>query len=124
MALRAAFSAANPAAKGVPLRDPLNPDVPALAHASTLPYRSLIVTTVLLNVDWIWAIPAGTCLRSLRFPVAISSSRVPSVYDAAPAGDAFARRAPTVFRGPLRVRAFVRVRCPRTGRPRRWRWPR
>jgi hypothetical protein len=30
----------------------------------------------------------------------------------------------TVFFGPLRVRAFVRVRWPRTGRPRRWRAPR
>ena len=28
-----------------------------------------------------------------------------------------------VFLGPLRVRAFVWVRCPRTGRPRRWRRP-
>src|SRR5690606_18774242 len=27
-------------------------------------------------------------------------------------------------RGPLRVRALVRVRCPRTGRPRLWRMPR
>src|SRR5690606_9121470 len=27
-------------------------------------------------------------------------------------------------RGPLRVRALVRVRCPCTGRPRRWRMPR
>lgn len=27
-------------------------------------------------------------------------------------------------RGPLRVRAFVCVRCPRTGNPRRWRMPR
>ena len=31
---------------------------------------------------------------------------------------------PTVFFGPLRVRAFVFVRCPRTGRLRRWRSPR
>src|SRR5439155_14518595 len=30
----------------------------------------------------------------------------------------------TVFRGPLRVRAFVLVRWPRTGRPRRCRVPR
>ena len=51
MALRAAFSAARPAANGVPLREPLNPDVPALAQASTLPWRSEIDTTVLLNVD-------------------------------------------------------------------------
>src|SRR3954471_15521713 len=29
----------------------------------------------------------------------------------------------TVRFGPLRVRAFVRVRWPRTGRPRRWRMP-
>src|SRR4029077_5217654 len=31
---------------------------------------------------------------------------------------------PTVFFGPLRVRAFVFVRWPCTGRPRRWRTPR
>src|ERR687888_2160281 len=31
---------------------------------------------------------------------------------------------PTVFFGPLRVRAFVFVRWPFTGRPRRWRIPR
>ncbi len=30
----------------------------------------------------------------------------------------------TTLRGPLRVRAFVWVRCPRTGRLRRWRSPR
>ena len=30
----------------------------------------------------------------------------------------------TVFFRPLRVRAFVLVRCPRTGKPRRWRSPR
>src|SRR5579875_1051836 len=29
------------------------------------------------------------------------------------------RRPATVLRGPFRVRAFVRVRCPRTGKPRR-----
>src|SRR5690606_7245044 len=29
-----------------------------------------------------------------------------------------------VLRGPFRVRAFVLVRCPRTGRPLRWRRPR
>ena len=30
----------------------------------------------------------------------------------------------TVLRGPFRVRALVRVRCPRTGSPLRWRKPR
>jgi hypothetical protein len=34
------------------------------------------------------------------------------------------RLTPTVFFGPLRVRAFVLVRWPRTGSPRRWRTPR
>ena len=33
------------------------------------------------------------------------------------------RCTPTVLRGPLRVRALVWVRWPRTGRPRRWRTP-
>ena len=33
-------------------------------------------------------------------------------------------RPATVFFGPLRVRAFVRVRCPWTGSARRWRRPR
>jgi hypothetical protein len=33
-----------------------------------LPWRSLIVTTVLLNVDWMWAMPAGTFFFSLRLP--------------------------------------------------------
>src|SRR5438876_9290912 len=51
IALRAAASAASPAAKGVPLRDPLNPVAPALDQASTFPWGSVIVTIVLLNVD-------------------------------------------------------------------------
>src|SRR5690349_18857599 len=36
----------------------------------------------------------------------------------------FLRRTPTVFLGPRRWRALVLVRCPRTGRFRRWRSPR
>src|SRR5207247_3782640 len=51
IALRAAASAASPAAKGVPLREPLNPVAPALDQASTFPWGSVIVTIVLLNVD-------------------------------------------------------------------------
>src|SRR5579875_2423175 len=109
MALRAALSAASPAAKGVPLRDPLNPAVPALAQARTLPWGSVMVTIVLLNVDWMWALPS-------RHPL-------PPSHDGD--GAAFDRRpVPTVLRGPFRVRALVRVRWPRTGRPRRWRRPR
>jgi hypothetical protein len=33
------------------LREPLNPDWPALAHESTLPFGSVSVISVLLNVD-------------------------------------------------------------------------
>jgi hypothetical protein len=45
------------AAKGVCLRDPEKFTVPALAHAMVFPLISVIVTMVLLKVDWIWAIP-------------------------------------------------------------------
>jgi hypothetical protein len=37
------------AAKGVLLRDPLNPEVPALAQATVLPWLSVTVTMVLLK---------------------------------------------------------------------------
>src|SRR2546430_9920336 len=43
-----------------------------------------------------------------------------SLHDALP----ILRMTPTVLRGPLRVRAFVLVRWPRTGKPRRCRIPR
>src|SRR3954453_9981896 len=49
MALRAHDSAASWAAKGVDLREPLNPTLPADAHARTLPSMSEIETIVLLN---------------------------------------------------------------------------
>src|SRR5215213_1758224 len=49
MAVRAAFSAAIWAAKGVDLRDPLKPTLPADAHEITLPSVSVMVTMVLLN---------------------------------------------------------------------------
>jgi hypothetical protein len=52
MALRAASSAASCAANGVLLRDPLKPRDPALDQATVFPFTSVIVTTVLLNVDW------------------------------------------------------------------------
>src|SRR3954447_8655838 len=49
IARRAHCSAAIWAAKGVDLREPLKPTLPADAHASTLPSRSVIETMVLLN---------------------------------------------------------------------------
>ena len=48
--LRAAFSAARPAAKGVLLRAPLKPTVPAEAQERVSPLVSVMVTMVLLNV--------------------------------------------------------------------------
>ena len=50
-------SAATWAAKGVDFRDPLKPCAPAVAQQSELPDTSVIVMIVLLNVDWMCAIP-------------------------------------------------------------------
>src|SRR5690625_3774527 len=50
MAARPAISAASGAAKGVDLREPLHPAPPAVAHDKVLPWRSVMVTIVLLNV--------------------------------------------------------------------------
>jgi hypothetical protein len=44
-------SAAIWAAKGVLFREPLKPRLPALAQVITLPWRSVMVTMVLLKVD-------------------------------------------------------------------------
>src|SRR5262245_41300585 len=66
-ARRAASSAASCAANGVDLRDPLKPRAPALDQATALPLMSVIVTTVLLNVDWMCAIPAAMFFRTFFF---------------------------------------------------------
>src|SRR5207247_3705711 len=50
-ARRAAASAASCAANGVDLREPLKPTLPALAQERVFPWRSVMVTIVLLNVD-------------------------------------------------------------------------
>src|SRR5215467_5254075 len=57
IALCAASSAASCAAKGVDLREPLNPFTPADDQATTLPETSVIVTMVLLNEAVMWAMP-------------------------------------------------------------------
>src|SRR2546423_13387763 len=126
------------AAKGVPLRDPRKPREPELFQESTRPSRSQMVTRVLLNDAWMCTTAWGTCLRSfflncffLPFfsgaagaPVAAAGfAMIVSVLSYVFAADAlFTATVP--FRGPLRVRAFVCVLCPRTGRLRRWRYPR
>lgn len=96
--------------------EPLNPSDPALDQLMAFPVVSVIVTIVLLNVERICAIPDSTFFRSrllvrvvvadLRLPFVVAKSYPP--YFFLPA---------TVRRGPLRVRALVLVRCPRTGRP-------
>ena len=103
-------------ANGVLLREPLNPSPPADAQAMVLPLESVIVTIVLLNVERICAAPDSTCFLSflfaLLFTVAILSLLQHYFFVAVflPA---------IVFFGPLRVRAFVFVRCPRVGSPSR-----
>lgn len=115
MPRRAAVSAARWAAKAVPFRAPLNPTVPALPEAMTFPSRSVRVIIVLLKVDWIYARPWGTDLRSrfrgLVFPRAIRVSFYFLVL--------CRRRPATVRLVPRLDLELVFVRCPRTGRPRR-----
>jgi hypothetical protein len=53
MAFLVTVLAAICAANGVPFLEPLNPAVPALAQAMTLPRGSVSVTIVLLKLDWI-----------------------------------------------------------------------
>ncbi len=64
--VRAALSAAICAAKGVDLREPLNPTWPAEAQLITFPIGSVIDTMVLLNVLLMCAAPWATFFFSLR----------------------------------------------------------
>src|SRR5688572_22498561 len=64
-ASRAHASAATVAANGVDFFEPLKPALPELPHVTTLPWLSVIVTSVLLNVALMCATPsASTCLRA------------------------------------------------------------
>src|SRR5512135_3100060 len=118
-AARPAASAATWAANGVDLREPLKPAPPDVAHDSALPCRSVIVMIVLLKDAWMWAMPSATFfLTFLRTRVAAAFCdgccailRFLDLYLEAGFGDEAWRD----FFGPLRVRALVRVRCPRTG---------
>src|SRR5215216_6098678 len=66
MAFLAASSAATCAAYGVDLREPLKPMVPADDQAMALPWTSVMVIIVLLNVALTWATPELMFLRSRR----------------------------------------------------------
>src|SRR5580765_418800 len=119
-----AFSAATCAANGVDLREPLNPAPPDVAHESALPWRSVIVMIVLLKDAWMCAIPSDTFFltffraRAAAAFLCEGCCAISSLdYFVTPLESATVRP----FFGPLRVRALVRVRCPRTGRPLRWR---
>src|SRR5512141_3168238 len=113
-----AASAAICAANGVDLREPLKPAPPDVAHDSALPCRSVIVMIVLLNDAWICAMPSAT------FFLTFLRARAPPFCDCCvamlcdPCRYLVAERveAERALRGPLRVRALVRVRWPRTGR--------
>src|SRR3569623_439828 len=96
-AARPAFSAATCAANGVDLREPRKPAPPAVAHDSALPWRSVMVTMVLLKEACTWA-TASVTTRLIFFLVLTGLAIINVRYFL------IARR------GPLRVRALVRVR--------------
>src|SRR5262249_20063882 len=136
-AFSAATSAARWAAKGVLLRLPLKPTAPPEDEHSTSPLVSEMETMVLLNVALMWAMPRLTlrrCFLFLLLATLLAPRRragggpAPPRPPRRPSFDQRISLTPflpaTVLRGPLRVRAFVFVRWPRTGRPRRCRLPR
>jgi hypothetical protein len=102
IARRAASSAATWAAKGVLFREPLNPRRPHVDHDTALPFGSVIVTIVLLKVDWMCTTPVGMFFLTFFFvrfePFAMTVLRPRVRYF-------FFLMA--VRRGPFRVRAFV-----------------
>ena len=65
--MRPAFSEATCAANGVDLRDPRNPQPPAVAQDSALPWRSVIVMIVLLKEALMCAIASTTCFLTFFF---------------------------------------------------------
>src|SRR5438132_92476 len=118
MPLRAAASAVTCAANGVDLREPLNPAPPADSHAITFPSPSVRDTIVLLKDVLICAWPTTMFFLTFRRPRAGRFGA--GIYFFV----AFFLPATCMRRGPLRVRALVLVRWPRTGMPRRCRRPR
>src|SRR6266496_1014642 len=106
--------------------------VPAEDQAIVLPWASVIVIIVLLNDAFTWATPEAMFLRSRRRTRPVASLAI--VLDPLAPRLRHPRRCdlfcpypslgyfflPAIgLAGPLRVRALVWVRCPRTGRPRR-----
>src|SRR6185369_6109112 len=109
------------------LREPRKPRAPADDCAIRFPSRSVIEIIVLLNDAAICTMPLGTFFFSfLRkiffFPPALAITFQSTIKNYFLPGAFFF--AMVARRGPLRVRAFVCVRWPRTGSARRWRRPR
>jgi len=90
------------------------------AQQSESPFVSVIVTLVLLKLALMWAIPTVTLRRALR-RLLFAIFRGQGSGDQGSGWGYFKSFTPffpaTVFLGPLRVRALVRVRWPRTGSP-------
>ena len=121
MAAFAAVSAAVCAANGVDFLLPRKPMPPAEAQDIALPWRSVMVTIVLLKLERICTAPFSMFLRSRRFARTLVLALVlAAIYISLPY---FFLPAMVLF-GPLRVRALVLLRWPRTGRPFLWRRPR
>jgi hypothetical protein len=97
--LRPAFSAATWAANGVDFREPLKPWLPADDQEIALPWASVMVIIVLLNVALTWATPDEMFLRSRRRSRGLVSLAMDYF---------FTFFLPAIGRdGPLRVRALV-----------------
>ena len=119
----AAVTAACCAAKGEPFREPLNPSEPALDQQTTLPSWSVIVPVSIVErrLDVRHAGRHDLLFLLLCSPF---SSVEPYQFYRLSLSRCFLFTEIAPRRGPLRVRALVWVRWPRTGKPRRCRSPR
>ena len=121
IAARAAVSAAVCAAKGVDFLLPRKPRPPEEAQEIALPCVSVTVTMVLLKEDRMWTWPRSMFFRSRRRMTFLPADAFAVAILVLPP---YFFLLAMVFLGPLRVRALVLLRWPRTGRPLRWRMPR
>src|SRR5580700_331513 len=105
--------------------------VPDDDQAIVLPCASVTVIIVLLNVAFTWAMPEAMFLRSRRL-TRVASLPILRPFRGSPGASQMPPQPPLTreglgsyfflpaigLAGPLRVRALVWVRWPRTGRPR------
>src|SRR5262245_24736154 len=107
-----AFSAATCAANGVLLREPRKPQPPDVAHDNVLPWRSVIVTIVLLKDACTCAIASVTCFLTFLRPLA-GAAAAPAAGAAAPP---FSALSPCCFCSAIVPRQTCRVRTSRQRR--------